>query len=88
MTTVITLVKISFEVLQWLIIARVFLSFIPHDAYHPVFRFIYETTEPVLAFFRRLLPRTSLPLDFSPLVAILALQLIEQLVISFLVRII
>jgi YggT family protein len=87
MILLITLVRAAFEVFQWLIIARVFLSFIPHNSYHPVFRFIYESTEPVLAFFRRLLPRTSLPLDFSPLVAILALQLIEHLVISFLIRI-
>ncbi|MDN5345291.1 MAG: YggT family protein, partial [Clostridia bacterium] len=58
----------------------------PHDPYHPIMRFIYEITEPVLAPFRRLMPRTSIPIDFSPLIAVLVLQLVERLLISFILR--
>ncbi|HBT48112.1 MAG TPA: YggT family protein [Peptococcaceae bacterium] len=86
MILVINLIEVAFRVFEWLIIARVILSFLPHNAYHPVCRFIYESTEPVLGFFRRLLPRTSLPLDFSPLVAIIALEVIKRLVVGFLLR--
>lgn len=51
-------------------------------------RFIYEMTEPVLNFFRRLIPiRGGLPLDFSPIFAIIALELLETLVIRLLMRI-
>ncbi|MDN5346832.1 MAG: YggT family protein [Clostridia bacterium] len=86
MNTLYTLVKAAFEVYNWLIIARILISWFPHDPGHPLSRFLYEVTEPVLAPFRRLMPRTTLPIDFSPIIAILVLQLIEKLVLNFLVR--
>ena len=76
-------VRIAFEVYNWLIIIRVFLSWIPHDPYKPVFRFIYEITEPVLAPFRKLIGRR-MALDFSPVIAIVVLQLVESLVLDLL----
>ncbi|NLO89343.1 MAG: YggT family protein [Clostridia bacterium] len=74
-------IRISFAVLQWLIIARVVLSWINVDYNNPLVRFIYEFTEPLLAPFRRLIPRGSIPLDFSPLFAIIFLQLVERLIL-------
>lgn len=76
-------VRIAFEVYNWLIIIRVFLSWIPHDPYKPVFRFIYEITEPVLAPFRKLIGRR-MTIDFSPVIAIVVLQLVESLVLDIL----
>ncbi|MCG0276968.1 MAG: YggT family protein [Thermanaeromonas sp.] len=84
MISLATIVKVALEILQWLIVARVFISFIPHNPRHPVISFIYDMTEPILGFFRRLLPSTPLPLDFSPLVAILVIQLLEHFIIGFL----
>lgn len=81
MQSVETIILVAFEVLIWLIIARVLLSWFPHDPRNAIIRFIYETTEPILAPIRRLIPRGSLPLDFSPLVAIILLQLIEHLLL-------
>lgn len=83
MTWLIPYIRIAFEVLDWLIIIRVLLSWIPHDPYNPIFRFIYEITEPVLAPFRRLLGRRMM-VDFSPILAIFAIQLVEMLVIDLL----
>ncbi|SMB94431.1 YggT family protein [Thermanaeromonas toyohensis ToBE] len=80
MISLATVIKVALEILQWLIVARVLLSFIPHNPRHPVLIFIYDMTEPILGFFRRLLPATSLPLDFSPLVAILVIQLLEHFI--------
>ena len=68
--TLISIVSIVFEIYIWLIVARVLLSYVRFRTYHPVLRFIYEVTEPVLGFFRRLLPRTG-AFDFSPLLAFL-----------------
>ncbi len=73
----------AFEVYNWLIIVRVFLSWIPHDPYRPVFRFIYEITEPVLAPFRRLMGGRMM-IDFSPIIAIIVLQFVERLIIDIL----
>jgi YggT family protein len=32
------------------------------------------------------MPRTSMPIDFSPVIAILVVQLVERLLISFILR--
>jgi len=76
-------VRTAFEVYNWLIIIRVFLSWIPHDPYKPVFRFIYEITEPVLSPFRKMIGRRMM-IDFSPVIAIIVLQFIEMLVLNLL----
>ncbi len=84
----IELVEIAFSVMYWLIIIRVILSWIRHDPYHPIFRFIYESTELVLGPIRRLLPLGYMGIDFSPIVAIFLLQALETLVLRLLINII
>jgi len=80
------LVRIAFEVLNWLIIARVLLSWIRHDPRQPIIRFIYEITDPILQPFRRMLPpRPGMPIDWSPIIAILVLQFVERAVLSLLI---
>ena len=82
--TALFVIRTAFEVLNWLIIIRVLLSWIRHDPYHPVIKFIYEITEPILAPFRRLIPRSSMPIDWSPFLAILALQFVERILLGLL----
>lgn len=77
-------IRMAFEVYNWLIIIRVFMSWIPHDPYNPIFRFLYEVTEPVLAPFRRMMGRFSVGLDFSPVIALIVLQIIESAILSLL----
>lgn len=79
----VNLISIAFEIYIWLIVARVVLSFFKFRQYYPVLRFIYEATEPVLGFFRRIMPRTGV-FDFSPLIAVLALEVARQLVFMLL----
>lgn len=74
---IVTLVNFMVEVLVWLIVIRCFLSFIPHNPYHPVFRFIYDMTDPILNFCGRFLPDSlKAPLDFTPWVALIGLQML------------
>ena len=40
-------------VLNMLIVVRCFLSFIPHNPYGSLIRYVYEITEPVLAVCRK-----------------------------------
>ncbi len=75
------LVNIIFEVLTWLIIIRCVLSFVRHDPYQPIIRFIYEVTEPIMGPFRRLLPAAG-GIDFSPIAAVFAIMLVQRLVIQ------
>ncbi|MGI6225336.1 MAG: YggT family protein [Peptococcales bacterium] len=84
---IIDLVDIIFDVMYWLIIIRVILSWVRHDPYNPIFRFIYEVTELILAPARRLIPMRGVAIDFSPIIALLFLQLLKSIVIDLLVRI-
>jgi len=49
--------------------------------YHPAREFTARLFEPLLAPIRRILPQTGM-LDFSPLVLIILVQLVEQLILS------
>ena len=72
-------------VFNWLIIIRVFLSFIPHNPYNSILRYVYEITEPVLQFCGKLLPDAlRYPLDFTPMVALMVVQLVYQVVLGVL----
>ena len=53
----------------------------------PVLRFLEEACEPYLRFWRRLLPFGVGPIDFSPIVAIIALGVIAKLLVAILDRI-
>jgi len=81
-----TLIDVAFEVYIVLLIANVFLSLLRINPHQPVVRFIYEITEPVLGLFRKIIPPIGV-LDISPLVAILALQVLQYLIDSILVAI-
>ncbi|MDX6506924.1 MAG: hypothetical protein QOG06_1568 [Gaiellaceae bacterium] len=52
----------------------------------PVQRFLYDVCEPYLRFWRRILPFRAGPIDFSPMVAIIALGIVSQIVASILNR--
>jgi YggT family protein len=84
--SLLAVVRTVFRVYYLLIIARVLMSWIQlGDNF--LSRFIYETTEPVLGFFRRIFPpRPGFPLDISPIFAIMALQLAEMFVRSLIGR--
>ena len=51
-----------------LIIARVVVSWVNADPYNPIVRFIYSSTEPMLAWVRRKLPLTFSNIDFTPII--------------------
>ena len=80
------IVNVMFEVYTFLIIAQVLMSWVPHDHYHPVFRFIEEVTEPVMRPFRRLIPAVG-GIDFSPIIALMAIELVRRVILSLLVGI-
>ncbi len=85
--TAFSVIRTAFEVLNWLIIIRVLLSWIKHDPYHPIIKFIYEVTEPILMPFRRLIPmRPGMPIDWSPFIAILVLQFVERILLGMFIR--
>lgn len=64
-----------------ILLARVLMSWLPNvDRYHPVVKFIYDVTEPVLKPIRQVLPQ-GMGIDFSPMIVILIIGVLMQVVI-------
>ncbi len=84
MDTVITAINVAIRVYATLLIVRILLSWIRHNPYQPVIKFIYEVSEPYLKLFRRIIPPIGM-MDLSPIVALLVLDyVIRPLVINIL----
>ena len=66
---------------NWLIIIRALLSWVSPDPYNPVVQFLYKTTEPLLAPFRRLVPAYSIGIDISPIFALLFIWFLKLFVV-------
>lgn len=66
-----TILDYILTIANWLIIIRALLSWVNPDQYNPIVQFLYKTTEPMLAPFRRLIPIHSIGLDISPIFALL-----------------
>ncbi|MBW4436269.1 MAG: YggT family protein [Pleurocapsa minor GSE-CHR-MK-17-07R] len=64
-----------------ILLARVLMTWLPNvDRYHPVVKFIYDVTEPVLKPIRQVLPQ-GMGIDFSPMIVILIIGVLMQVVI-------
>ena len=77
-------VRTLFEIYLVIMLIRVLSSWFQVDPYSPVMRVLYQMTEPVLAPIRRILPQTG-GMDFSPVVALILLQVLESIVTSLLI---
>ena len=62
-----------------LVLARVVISLVNADSYHPIVPLVVQLTEPVLKPVRRLLPNIA-GLDFSPMVLLLVIMLARVLI--------
>ena len=73
------------QIYQFIVIARVLLSYFPNVDYsNPLVRFLYDVTEPVLLPIRQFL-REQFPdsgaLDFSPIVLIFGIFILSRLIL-------
>jgi len=62
-------------------LAHILLSWIPVDRHNPIVAFIYEITEPLLGPIRRVMPSIG-GFDFSPMVAIIIIEVAERVLIT------
>jgi YggT family protein len=76
-------INVLFLGLTIAIFGRVILSWVPTRLPWGLNDFIFSVTEPILAPIRRALPMAA-GMDFSPLIALVLLQLIEQLLLRIL----
>ena len=78
---VISLVNLALEAYVLIIIARSLISWVSPDPFNPIVRFLYRATEPVLRPIRRHMPDLG-GLDLSPVVAIVAIIILQKVLSS------
>lgn len=66
----------------YVIVARVVISWVNADPYNPIVRFIYDITEPVLGRIRRYVPMSVGGFDFSPILVVLGVWVIQVIITS------
>ncbi len=76
----IVIVRVASNVLSLLVIASVLLSYFM-SPYHPVRRTIDQIVEPLISPIRNRMPRIGM-FDFSPIVLLIIIQLLEVILIS------
>lgn len=79
-TILINIIVVAANLISLLILARVLLSWVQVDRYHPVVKFLYDVTEPILAPVRNLMPQVGM-MDFSPIIVFFLIQVIEQVLV-------
>lgn len=75
-----TTVEYFFNIVFFLILARILLSFLPQFRSNQIAELIYGVTEPILAPFQRLIPPIGM-IDISPMVAIIVLGIAQQVLL-------
>jgi len=68
----------------WVIIIAALLSWVRPDPYNPIVQFLTRITEPAYRLVRRLMPTTLNGIDFTPLIIIIALQIIDVILVTLL----
>jgi len=75
---VLDLIFLLLDIYKWVIIAAALVTWVSPDPRNPIVVILRQITEPVLAPARRLLPPWKTGgLDFSPLIVIFAIQMVE-----------
>jgi YggT family protein len=82
--TELRLVDTVFTILQVLIFARILLTWLPISPWNPIARWLRRIVDPFLRPFRRILPTFS-GMDFSPLLALLVLYVLNRVIDSLIV---
>ncbi|CAM4334847.1 MAG: YggT family protein [Paenibacillus macerans] len=72
--TLLDVVDIIYRIYYWMIIIYIFMSWVPNVRESFIGEFLGKMVEPYLAPFRRIVPPLGM-IDFSPIVALLALWL-------------
>lgn len=76
MRELVSIINLAFEIYQYILIARILMSWVPDMERTSLGQLLYKITEPYLSIFRRFIPPLGF-IDLSPIVAIFALYLIQ-----------
>lgn len=80
------LVNLVFQVYTFIVLGRVIISWVNADPYNPIVRFLYSATEPVMQRLRRILPLQFGGFDFTPIVLLFGLALLQNIVLQLIAQ--
>ena len=83
--SILKIIKGIFAILDLFVWARVILSWVPHNQYNEITRTVYNVTEPLLRPLRDLIPVSSMSIDISPFILLLALNMAESFALQIFV---
>ncbi len=75
-----TFIEFLTRALIFAIIARALASWFVQDQSNPIVQMLHDITEPIVGPVRRFMPSTGM-IDFSPLVALILLQILETVLV-------
>lgn len=78
------LVDLVFSIYMFIVIARALISWVSPDPYNPIVRFLHNATDPLLYRLRKLLPFSTGGIDFSPMILIFLLYLVQGVLVRLL----
>ena len=78
-------IYLFFTIIIWIMIVRILLTWFPNiNWYNQPFKAMKEITDPILEPFRRIIPQIS-GIDFSPIVAFIALEVLREVIVRILI---
>jgi len=78
------LIELVLNIYIFIVVARALVSWVSPDPYNPIVRFLHNATDPVLYRMRRLLPFSTGSIDFSPMILIFLLYLVQGFLVNML----
>lgn len=83
---IVTVIDIILNVYMWIIVARAIISWVSPNPYNPIVNFLYQATEPVLRYARRIIPPIGGTLDLSPILVLVVIVFLKQFLIQSLMQ--
>lgn len=76
------IIDMGLTLYMWIIVGRSLISWVNPDPYNPIVRFLYRSTEPVMAPIRRWLPLRNMGIDISPIIVIAAIIFLQSFLLK------
>ncbi len=76
------ILSIVLNIYMWVIIIRALISWVNPDPYNPIVQFLYKVTELVMHPIRKVLPISSIGIDFSPIIAFLIIIFLQNFLVQ------
>lgn len=80
------MVNMIITIYIYIVIGRAIVSWVNPDPYNPIVRFLHNATDPVLYRVRRFVPLQFGGIDFSPIILLFGLYLLQRFVTILLTR--